>query len=69
MTRLATDVVREMETGGETPPVPLATRSYSGKFMVRVPPETHRALLLAASEQGVSLNSLATARLAGTAGG
>lgn len=51
-------------TGGEAVPVLLADRTYSGKFMVRVPPQTHRALAIKAAEEGVSLNWLASARLA-----
>ena len=38
-------------------------RKYSGKFMVRVPPEVHRALALKAAEAGVSLNRLASSKL------
>ncbi len=49
----------------ESLPEPLAKRSYSGKFMVRVPPETHRELVLRAAEEGVSLNRLVNARLSG----
>ena len=45
-------------------PEPMAARPYSGKFMVRVPPETHRALAVRAAEQGVSMNRLVAARLA-----
>ncbi len=62
--RLVRDTVADMQTTGETPPQPIADRSYSGKFMVRVPPQTHRALALAAAEEGVSLNRLVSARLA-----
>ena len=54
-----------MHATGETPPQPMADRTYSGKFVVRVPPETHRALAIRAAEQGVSLNRLVSARLAG----
>ena len=54
----------DMQSAGETPPQPIAERTYSGKFLVRVPPETHRALALAAAEEGVSLNRLVSARLA-----
>ena len=50
---------------GEEPPQPFADRDYSGKFMVRVPPETHRALAIRAAEEGVSMNRLIGARLAG----
>ena len=45
----------------------MADRTYSGKFMVRMPPETHRALAIRAAEEGVSLNRLVTARLANDA--
>lgn len=62
--RMVHDTVADMETTGETPPHPIADRSYSGKFMVRVPPQMHRALALAAAEEGVSLNRLVSARLA-----
>lgn len=62
--RAVRDTLSDMKTTGETPPQPIAARSYSGKFMVRVPPQTHRALALAAAEEGVSLNRLVSARLA-----
>jgi len=44
-------------------PAPLATRSYSGRFVVRVPEEVHRRLAIQAAESGVSLNRLASAKL------
>ena len=44
-------------------PEPIASKRYSGKFMVRVPPEVHRDLALKAAEAGVSLNRLASAKL------
>ena len=56
-----------MQSNDEPPPEPMADRSYSGKFMVRVPPETHRALAIRAAEEGVSLNRLVSARLANDA--
>ena len=62
--QLAAESVADMEANSEQPPEPLADRSYSGKFMVRVPPETHRALAIRAAEEGVSLNRLVSARLA-----
>ncbi len=61
---LVHEALRDMRTIGETPPEPLADRTYSGTFLVRVPPETHRKLVLKALEQGVSLNRLVSARLA-----
>ncbi len=62
--RRVRDCIQDMETSGETAPQPIAGRVYSGKFMVRVPPETHRALALTAAEERVSLNRLVSARLA-----
>lgn len=58
------EVVLDMKKTGEPIPEPLASRSYSGKFMVRVPPEVHRKLAIEAAEAKVSLNRLASAKLA-----
>lgn len=57
------EVVADMQVNGEPVPEPIATRRYSGHFMVRVPPELHRRLALEAAEAGVSLNRLASAKL------
>ena len=62
--RVVADVVEEMNASGEVVPEPLASRKFSGKFMVRVPPDVHRDLTLQAVEAGVSLNRLATVKLA-----
>ena len=62
---LVKGVLADMRETGESPPEPLAERTYSGRFVVRVPPETHRALVIKAAEEGVSLNRLVSARLAG----
>ncbi|MDE2719134.1 toxin-antitoxin system HicB family antitoxin [Candidatus Palauibacter polyketidifaciens] len=62
--RVVRDSLEDVRRSGETPPEPLAHRAYSGKFMVRVPPEVHRALAMQAAEQGVSMNRLINARLA-----
>ena len=62
--RLVCDCVSDMRTNGEPVPEPMADRRYSGKFMVRVPPETHRSLAIRAAEQGVSMNRLVSVRLA-----
>lgn len=62
--RLVDDVLADMAENGETPPEAIADRSFSGKFMLRIPPEMHRALALEAAEQNVSLNRLAASRLA-----
>lgn len=57
------DVVKDMRENGEAAPEPFACRHYSGKFMVRVPPEVHRNLAIKAAESGVSLNRLASSKL------
>jgi predicted HicB family RNase H-like nuclease len=62
--RVVSEVVADMEASGEVVPVPLAEKHYSGEFRVRIPPEVHRALATQAAEQGVSLNRLASAKLA-----
>ena len=63
--RVVSEVVADLEMAGEPVPVPLAEKHYSGEFRVRIPPELHRQLALMAAEQGVSLNRLASAKLAG----
>ncbi|MGI5192007.1 type II toxin-antitoxin system HicB family antitoxin [Promicromonospora sp. CA-289599] len=62
--QVVTDVVEDLRTSGEPVPEPLADREYSGKFMVRIPPEAHRRLAIEAAEQHVSLNRLIADRLA-----
>lgn len=61
--KLVKECVSEMEAGNELVPEPIATKNYSGKFMVRIPPETHRSLAIQAAEAGVSLNRLIASRL------
>jgi predicted HicB family RNase H-like nuclease len=62
--RVVVEVVTDMLASGETVPVALAEKHYSGEFRVRIPPLVHRNLALMAAEQGVSLNRLASAKLA-----
>jgi predicted HicB family RNase H-like nuclease len=62
--RVVADVVADMQASGESVPDPLATRKFSGKFMIRIPPDVHRELSIEAIEAGVSLNRLASAKLA-----
>lgn len=58
------DCIEDMTENGEEIPRPIAIRQYSGKFMVRIPPEVHRHLAIEAAESGVSLNRIASAKLA-----
>ena len=57
------EVVLDLKASGEEIPQPLASKNYSGKFMVRVPPDIHRTLAIQAAEAGVSLNRMASAKL------
>ncbi len=61
--QLVAAVVVDLTQAGEPIPAPLAGRKYSGRFLVRVPPEVHRRLTIEAAEAGVSLNRLVNARL------
>ena len=60
---LVDNIVSEMKDSGEKIPEALGEKNYSGKFMVRIPPDVHRELSLKAAEQGVSLNRLVSSRL------
>jgi len=61
--KVVADAVKDMGSNGEEIPVPLAGRSFSGRFLVRVPPYVHRELAMKAAEEGVSLNRLVSAKL------
>jgi len=63
--QVVAEALADMQEQGEKLPTPLADRVYSGKFQVRLPPEVHRHLATEAAEEGVSLNRLVSARLAG----
>ena len=63
ITKLVRHILDDMRADGETPPLPFSKRQFSGKFMLRVPPETHRRLSMEAAEQKVSLNRLISAKL------
>lgn len=62
--RLVARTLADMRASGEAVPEPLADKAYSGQFRVRIPPQLHRDLAMQAAEQGVSLNRLASAKLA-----
>ncbi len=61
---VAKNCIEDMAQNKEDVPPPISARRYSGKFMVRVPPEVHRHLAIEAAESGVSLNRIASAKLA-----
>ena len=61
--KLVADAVKDMKANREPVPEPLSSRRYSGKFMVRVPPEVHRRLAVEAAEEDISLNRLVSEKL------
>ncbi len=61
--KLVKECLSEMQARGEAVPEPISAKNYSGKFMVRLPPEVHRSLAIQAAEEGVSLNRLIASRL------
>ena len=57
------DVVEDLKANNETVPTPISVKKYSGKFLLRIPPEAHRQLAIEAAESGVSLNRLVSSRV------
>ncbi|KAF5291002.1 hypothetical protein FQR65_LT20535 [Abscondita terminalis] len=64
--KLVEAVLIDMSEENESIPEPFGSRRFSGKFLVRIPPEAHRQLAIAAAQQKVSLNRLAANRLVGS---
>ena len=62
--RVVGGVVEEMKASGEVVPDALSEKTYSGRFMVRIPSMVHRTLATQAAEQGISINRLVSAKLA-----
>ena len=61
--KLIKDTVLDLKENNEPVPEPISTRPFSGKFMVRVPPDIHRMLTIKAAESGVSLNRFVSSKL------
>jgi len=55
--------IADMRRRHEIAPESIATKAFSGKFMVRIPPQTHRNLAIQAAESGISLNRLVSSKL------
>ncbi|MBW4552116.1 MAG: type II toxin-antitoxin system HicB family antitoxin [Aphanocapsa sp. GSE-SYN-MK-11-07L] len=60
---LVQECIDDLAAHQEPIPSPLTQKQYSGRFMVRIPPEQHRELAIQAAEQGISLNRLASRKL------
>ena len=63
--KLVSDVVKDLKKNHEAIPEPLATKHFSGKLIVRIPPDLHRELVMEAREAHISLNRYISAKLAG----
>jgi predicted HicB family RNase H-like nuclease len=63
--KLVAGTVQDLEAHNEPIPESFAEKNFSGQFRVRVTPEVHRMLAIKAAEQGVSMNHLASSKLAG----
>jgi len=61
--KVVADCVADIQEAGDVVPEPLSTKRFSGRFMVRVPPQLHKNLAVQAAEAGVSLNRLASHKL------
>jgi predicted HicB family RNase H-like nuclease len=61
--KLVAETIADLKRNKETVPEAISMRPYSGKFMVRVPPEVHRMLAIKAAESGVSINRLVSSKL------
>lgn len=58
------ETVTDMERNGEEIPRPFFERRYNGNIPTRVTPMVHRKLAIEAARKGISMNRLATAKLA-----
>ena len=63
ISNLVHECISDLASNGEEIPQPISLKKFSGKFMVRVPPEIHRHLSIQAAESGVSLNRLISSKL------
>jgi predicted HicB family RNase H-like nuclease len=61
--RIVDEWIRLREKDGVALPPPDGSTSYSGRFLLRVPPPVHQALALKARAAGKSLNAYCSERL------
>jgi predicted HicB family RNase H-like nuclease len=63
ISKLVKEVIADMQSNKENIPLPFSLRKFSGRFMVRVPPDVHRNLTIQAAESKISINRLVSAKL------
>jgi len=61
--KVVSDALLDMGKNDEPIPEPIGSKHFSGKFMVRIPPDVHRKLSIQAAESGVSLNRIVNSKL------
>lgn len=61
---LVAEAVSDMRSNNENIPQPIATKRFSGKLLVRIPPDVHKELTIQAAEAGVSINRIISSKLA-----
>ncbi len=66
LSALIADVVDDLHRNGEQAPEPLSSRTYSGKFNLRVGEQLHRRLAMEAAQEQLSLNQYVIRRLTHT---
>jgi len=64
ITNPVAEAVSDMRANDETIPQPISTGRFSGRLLVRIPPEVHKELTIQAAETGVGINRLISAKLA-----
>lgn len=63
MRNLVGEVIDDLHAEGQQVPEPMSSRTYSGKFNVRLGEQLHRKLAIEAAEQHLSLNQYVVRRL------
>ncbi|MBN1376303.1 MAG: toxin-antitoxin system HicB family antitoxin [Dehalococcoidia bacterium] len=61
---LVAEAISDMQANNENIPQPITAKRFSGRLLVRIPPEVHKELTIQAAEAGVSVNRLVSAKLA-----
>ena len=61
---LVATIIDDMQNNNELIPEPIASKHYSGKFMVRISPERHRNIAIHAAELGISINRYVSDKVA-----
>ncbi|MEI8348390.1 MAG: toxin-antitoxin system HicB family antitoxin [Pseudomonadota bacterium] len=57
-------VIEDMRANKEEIPEPFSLKPFKGNLTLRVPPEIHRKIALAAAEAGVSINQYILSKMA-----